>query len=216
MKALLMRAVEWVSHRSFVERLSDNEFFRGIVVGAAAGIILLLIIRFLLWVIFRKRTCPEIIVKNSDGKIIVNAAAITGVLKCAIGKLECLEIEKILIYRKARGFRICIRAKMDAAQSTAPRLIESVSRIVKDQMANVFGVTNVLDVTLNIASCKSGKKQEQSQNTKVENAAFGGGNDDFDDDDAEDIPETVSVKKSSGKTVSLKMIPRDNVKNDGE
>lgn len=195
MKTLFMRVVEWISHHHLVEKISDNEFYRGAAIGVFAGIVLLLLLKLLLWVLFRKRGCREIRVDNADGKIIIKVAAIIGVLKLAIAKLGCLEIEKIIIYRKSKGFCICIRAVMDAGKITVSEVMEQVSGIVKAQMETVFGVTDIRDVALNIVACKSKK-----------NAVISSIDEDF-DEKAETTADNIfpaNDETLTGRTISLK------------
>lgn len=153
MKEYLYRGLEWVSELEFIEEMSDNEFCRGVIAGIIAGVVLLLVLRFILWLCFRKKSCSQIRIDNPSGSVTVNAGAIASVLKHAAAALECLEIIRIRIFRRGRGFDIVIKAKMDPAKGTVPQLLEKLAVIVRDEMKNIFGVEDIRNVKLIIAGC---------------------------------------------------------------
>ncbi|MBQ9786707.1 MAG: hypothetical protein IJW33_00870 [Lentisphaeria bacterium] len=160
MKELFDRCLNWISSNPLVEKMSDNEFCRGVIIGIIAGIVLLLVLRFILWLIFRRRSCSNIRIKNSSGLIVVNSSAIAGVIKKAVKPIASLEITRIKLYRRGKALDICLRAVMDAQNGTAPKLMDELSAIVRQQMKDVFGVENIRNIKLIIASCKRSAEDE--------------------------------------------------------
>ena len=181
-KELYQRCFEWVSDLDCIEEISDNEFCRGLIVGIIAGVAILLIIRFIIWLCFRKKACSNIRIDNPSGTVTVNAGAITSVLKRAAASLECLNISRIKIFRKRKGFDIWIKAKMDPAKGSAPQLMEKVAAIVRNEMKNIFGVENIRDVKLVISGCSADSDPEDDSE------------DIFKDDDREE--QIISLKNT--------------------
>ncbi len=184
MKEFIDRCIEWISSHQIIEKLGGWDFLRGIVIGVIAGIVLLLILRILLWIIFRRKASASIQIKNDCGTIEVNTSAITNVIKNAVKSIVSLDIVKIRIYRRGRDLDFVLRAAMDADGDTAPAIMEKLTAILRQQMKDVFGVENIRDIKLIIASCKQVQPEEPL---------------DFDDDDDEknagnDLDHTFSLK----------------------
>ena len=165
MKETLTRGIEWISHNRFIERISDDEFVRGVVFGVIAGILLLFILRFIIWLLIRRRACSVLHTAGQSGEISISSHAASGVIRHAAEALECLNISKIRIYRRSGKYDIDIRARMDAAKGTAPQLMDKLTRIVKEQMQQVFGISNVNRVRLTIISCSGRAEKEDMQLT---------------------------------------------------
>lgn len=153
MKEYLSRGIEWISHNKLIESISDNEFVRGVVIGIIAGIVLLFVLRFIIWLFARRKACTVLHCTGKSGEISISSHAAASVIRHAADALECLEIIRIRIYRRAGKYDIDIRAKMDAGKGTALQLMDKLTLIVKNQMQQVFGISDVDKVKLIIASC---------------------------------------------------------------
>ena len=161
MKDFVNRFLEWFSRDTFVAELCGNEFARGLIVGAVlAALILLFIVLFLL-VFFRRKAVSSIKVKSDFGIVEVSSSAITNVIKSAAKQLGTLEISKIRIYERGKNLDIVLRAVMDASGRTTPALMEKLTVILRHQMKEVFGVENIRDIKLVIASCKNCADDEE-------------------------------------------------------
>ena len=154
MREFFNRGIEWISKNPFVEKLSENEFIRGIIIGFVAGMVFLFLLRLVLWLCMRKKGCSAINIKNSSGMITVSASAIASVIKAAVKPLESLSISKVKLFRNKKQFDIYLRASFDPAKGAVPQLMEEVDKIVREQMKSVFGVDNVREVRLSVVSCK--------------------------------------------------------------
>ena len=170
MKEFFNRGIEWISKNSFVEKLSESEFTRGIIIGFIAGVVFLLLVRFILWLCMHKKSCPAIEIRNSSGLITIRTAAIAGVLKAAVKPLESLIINKVKLFRNKKQFDIYLGASFDPAKGAMPQLMKELNTIVREQMKNVFGVDNINEVHLNVVSCKKDSAgsvdQDQEQDDK--------------------------------------------------
>lgn len=160
MKEAFYNGIEWLSRNPFIEKLSENEFCRGIIIGAIAGIMLILILRLVIWLCFRRKSCRTLEINNPAGRIVVNSGAVCSVLKYAARQIDCLEITRIRIFRRRKFIDIELRARLDAAKGTIPQIMDKLSAVVKEEMKNVFGVENIRHVKLNIASCVNDSEEE--------------------------------------------------------
>lgn len=154
MKDFFNRVIEWISKNPLVEKFGESEFTRGIIIGFIVGILFLLLIRLILWICLRRKSCSCIEIKNPSGMITISTPAIASVIKAAVKPLESLTVNKVKLFKRKSQFDIYLRAALDPAKGSIPQLMEKLDRIVRDQMNEVFGVENIREVRLNVVSCK--------------------------------------------------------------
>ena len=154
MKGLWMKLIEWFSHLSFVENISEDPFCRGLGAGFITGLIVAVLFWLIIRLIFRKNA-DLIQVQSESGTISVSVNAIASVIRHAAEKtLRCLDIHKVSIRKKSGNYQVVIHAQMDAAKEPAPKLMEKLTVIVREQMNAAFGISNISGVKLVISSCR--------------------------------------------------------------
>lgn len=188
MKDFFNCIIEWVSKCSLVEKFGANEFTRGLIVGIITGIVLLLVIRFILWLCFRRKSCSCIELKNPSGMITINSSAIASVLKTAVKPLESLTVSKVRLFKRKDQFDIYLRAALDPEKGTVPQLTDELAKIVREQMKNVFGVENIREVRLNVVSCRKNSAGIAGEDADADPAE----KEDFSDGDS--FTSTISIK----------------------
>ena len=149
MSETIVRWLEPVIKHPVVQSIITHYFICGII----CGIILVYLLRFLLWLCFGKKYSSEIAVKSESGMITISAAAIASVIIHACKTLTCLDIRRVRIFSGKNGYSFNIRAAMNAKEGTAPELMKNIIEIVRSQMKTVFGIDNILDVSLEIVNC---------------------------------------------------------------
>ena len=172
MKELMMKMIVWFSKLPFIEKISDNEFARGLGVGVIAGIILAALVLLILWLIFRRKSESVIRVNSELGSVTVSSGAIASVIRQAVKSvINCLEISRISLRRRSDAYAITVSAKLDAAKGTVPGLMEILTATIKDQMKTVFGLENISEVKLNIVSCSGKADIPEEESAAAEKAA---------------------------------------------
>lgn len=133
------------------------------VAGIFCGIVILLLLRLIWWLWVSKRSCSAIIVKRGAGDISVSIAAITGVIKHAVAEMKFLEVIRVRISRRGKFYDFDIKVRMDAANSTAPEIIETLSGVVREQMKNAFGIEGVGRIKLTIVNCDNSAPEAETE-----------------------------------------------------
>ena len=176
MNNLWMKFVEWFSHRQFVEKISEDIFTRGLGAGFIAGLIAAAAVLLILWLLSRRNGDSMIKVNGKTGVITVSVSAIGSVIRhAAESSIKCLDVQRVRIFKKSGNYQVIIRARMDAAKGTAPKLMEQLTVIVKEQMSAAFGIDNVSDVRLIIASSRGNAEiPENEENPAVTRKAESG------------------------------------------
>ena len=155
MGSLWAKFIEWISHRPSVESISEDIFTRGLWSGFIAGAAAVAVVLIIIWLLSRKNGDNMIKVESKTGTITVSVSAIGSVIRHAgESAIPCLDIQRVRIFKKSGGYQVVIRARMDASRDTAPQLMDKLAVIVKEQMSAAFGISNISDVKLIIASCR--------------------------------------------------------------
>lgn len=178
-----------ISH-PVVQSIITHYFICGII----CGIVLVYLLRWLLWVFFRKKYLRNVSVAGDSGEITISAAAISHVIVHASKSLKCLDTRKVCIFNVKGGYTVDVRAVMNAASGTAPQLMDKISGIVRSQMSTVFGIGNIQKVTLNIINCSSSAPEKAPEEVK----------DPADDKEPEKNPEFFHSAGHGDRTISLK------------
>ncbi len=154
----LLRWLEPVTSHPAVQSVLSHHFLCGIILGILAAYLL----RLLVWLCCRKRYCSHILVPGTSGDVTISAGAVSSVIIHGSAALQCLEIRRIKISKIPEGYRISIKAVLDAASGTAPQLLDKLTGIVKEQMSTVFGINDVCKVDLEIVNCDHYAPMDQS------------------------------------------------------
>ena len=165
MKETILQWLSPIIENQAVKTLIAHPFLAGLL----AGIVLFWLLRFFWWLLVRKRSCAGIIVKESAGQISVSVAAITGVIKHAVREINSLEIIRVRVAKRGKMYDFDLRVRMDAANGTAPKLMETLSVIVREQMKSAFGIENIGKIKLTILNCDN-SSPELPESEDISNA----------------------------------------------
>lgn len=158
MKETLLQWLAPVLENRYIQTVIQDDFLCGVI----AGILLMILLRILIWVIFRRRSCQAINVANEFGTVAIGTNAIFSVIKHSCASVKCLAFSKLEIFRKKDNYDFHLRAVMDAEQGADAKLMETISLIIRKEMTAVFGMDNIGEIKLFISSCKHLADDEDS------------------------------------------------------
>ena len=114
-----------------------NQGFMAALILILALILTLLIMRGILFLIFRTRRCSSIVVKRADGDTVVSRDVISSVIDRELAAYPALSTEKILLTRKGSKYQLTIYCRYllsdQAGMSTfcdefKPRLLAALDK----------------------------------------------------------------------------------------
>jgi hypothetical protein len=158
MKETLLQWLSPVLENRYIQIVVQDDFLCGVI----AGILLMILLRILVWVIFRRRSCQAINVTSDFGTVTIGVNAIFSVIKHSCSSIKCLAFSKLEIFPKKNMYNFHLRAVMDAEQGADAKLMETISLIIRKEMTAVFGMDNIGEIKLFITGCKSLEEEENA------------------------------------------------------
>ena len=139
------------------QSLLRSDFNRGYLCAlalVAALIVVLMILRFIWWLIFRERSCSKLTIRRGDGDIVVSRSAVCAAIDGALKSVPALRVRKLRIFRRGSNYSITLLSSFDGTGSAA-ELVEQVKPLVTGTLRDTFGIENVRRVKVVIEALES-------------------------------------------------------------
>lgn len=136
---------------NFVKNLGANDFNRGYACGIGivfAIFILLLIIRCIVKIIFRRRRCSEIIVPSSDGDVSISVSAVEDTVRTELNNFPSVKVNKIRLYRIKKKYQLNLVCEYDGRDGGLPDITRKIKKAVSDMANEFFGVSTIRKINL--------------------------------------------------------------------
>ena len=167
MKEKFFEFIHWVRCNETLCNLWQKDLVRGIVIGVAAVLVLLILIKLVKYFCCRRKKCSSLCIAGEGGSIIVSIAALSGALRYELASFTQLGIRKILVFEGKKGYIFEIAGKFFPQKSSngAAELFNEIEKVVKDRMLALFGINNISEIKLKIESCpvESGDDSAQDE-----------------------------------------------------
>lgn len=146
------------------QSLLRSDFNRGYLCAlalVAALIVVLMILRFIWWLIFRERGCSKLTIRRSDGDIVVSRSAVCAAIDGALKSVPALKVRKLRIFQRGNNYSITLLSGFDGTGSVA-ELVEEVKPLVTGTLRDTFGIENVRRVKVVIETLDNGDDDEEN------------------------------------------------------
>ena len=147
------------------QSLLRSDFNRGYLCAlalVAALIVVMMLIRFVLWLIFRERGCSSITIGRNDGDIVVSRSAICSAVEGALKSVPALKVRKLRIFQRRGGCSITLLSSFDGSGSVA-ELVETVKPLVTGTLRDTFGIGNIRRVKVVIEALESDDEEDGAE-----------------------------------------------------
>ena len=127
------------------QNLLRSDFNRGYMCAlalVAALIVVLMILRFVWWLIFRERGCSRLTIRRKDGDIVVSRSAVCAAIDEALKSVAALKVRKLRIFQRGSNYSITLLSSFDGTGSVA-ELVEQLKPLVTGTLRDTFGIDNV-------------------------------------------------------------------------
>jgi hypothetical protein len=128
--------------------LNTGYFFALFVVGSTA--LVLLIIRIIIKIIFRKKRCHSISIKSENGDAVISCSAIMAVIKALENEFNALTINKINLFRYRKRPFLEVYIDFDASKGGLQAHSEKFKVRVIESLEALFGIKNIKKVHLHL------------------------------------------------------------------
>ena len=139
------------------QSLLRSDFNRGYLCAlalVAALIVILMILRFVWWLIFRERGCSRLMIRRNDGDIVVSRSAVCAAIDGALVGVPALKVRKVRIFQRGRSYSITLLSSFDGKGSVA-ELVEKLKPLVTGTLRDTFGIDNLRRVKVVIEELES-------------------------------------------------------------
>jgi|GEM_PF-3059559 hypothetical protein len=132
-------------------------------VATAIGIIaILLLIRIIIALMFRRKKCSGITMQAELGDIFVSTSAITAAIRALESEFDALVIQKIRLFEsKNAKVRICIQLIFDEGGGNFKLYSEKFQRAVLAKLKDAFGIENIDKVNIDNNTFNSTHKPQR-------------------------------------------------------
>ena len=131
-------------------QLLQSDFNRGYIAALVlymALFIALMILRFLLWLAFRTRSCSEIVVPRRDGEIVVSRDAVTMAVAHELEAFPELDVRKIRLFRRGKEYLMTIFCTYGGGDGI-PAVSDGFKPRVLDSLKRTFGIESLKRIKL--------------------------------------------------------------------
>ena len=132
------------------------EFSRGVICGLAGYIVLVLLVHLVFAICRRRKKCAFLFIAAPCGNIAVSLKAVTEALRQGLAGFTQLEITRIAVYLRKKGYIFEVRGRFKMGESGARELYTALADAVKSRMRTVFGLDNIVRVDLKIEAYAGG------------------------------------------------------------
>ena len=151
------------------QALLKSDFNRGYLCAlalVAALLVVMMIIKFIWWLIFREYGCSKLTIGRTDGDIIVSRSAVCSTIENALRHIAALKVRKVRIFQRGKNCSITLLASFDGTCSVS-ELVEEVKQIVIWTLRDTFGVENVRRVKVVIEALENDEDDEDDETASV-------------------------------------------------
>lgn len=140
-------------HLSYWQQLTANDFNRGYLAALALVFIFLLavlLVKFVLWIIFRTRRCGNVVVESGCGEVVISRDAVTALLRRELRGFSQLEVRTIRILRRGKVYFLHLYADFHTGEKGLQAVLGDVNPRLFEALKETFGITCVKKIKVTI------------------------------------------------------------------
>ena len=151
------------------QTLLRSDFNRGYLCALAlvtALLVVLMILKFIWWLIFRERGCSKLTIRRKDGDIVVSRDAVCAAIAGALKSVNSLKVRKLRIFQRGRNCSITLLSSFDGNGSAA-ELIEKVKPLITGTLRDTFGIDNIRRVKVVIEELEPPDEDDENPSSSA-------------------------------------------------
>jgi hypothetical protein len=151
-----------------------NQGFMAALVLILALMLVLLILRGILFLVFRTRRCSTIVVKRQDGNTVVARDVVASVVNQELIPYPALSAEKIQLTRKGKEYQLTIYCRyLLSDQAGLPSFCDEFKPRLKEALQKGFGINTLTDIRLWILAPDEDEQESLSRESGSKDAYTG-------------------------------------------
>lgn len=130
-----------------------NQGFISALVLILGLILILMVLRGIIFLLFRTRRCSHVVVSRPDGDTVVEREVIRALIERELGSYPAVSAEKVVLTRKGKQYRLTIYCSyLLGDQAGIPAFCDEFKPRLLNALEKGFGIKNIAGIRLWIAS----------------------------------------------------------------
>ena len=159
-----------------INRILQSDFNCGYI-AAIATVVLLIVFLFFLklldFIFFRTKRCSRVTVALEGGSIIVKSNAIEATVRNEIRDFGQISLRKLLLFKSGKNYSLKLLCEFDSKGEGMPEIAQKLRPRLQEVMQNLFGITNMTDISIIVERLRGGDGPEQEEKTFAADAHTG-------------------------------------------
>ncbi|MDR0933368.1 MAG: hypothetical protein LBM70_10190 [Victivallales bacterium] len=133
--------------------VGKDDFMRGYataVVVIVGLLILLVVIRFVAWMLFRSRRCGSIVVPNAGGELTISRDAIEKAARSVLDEIGELNVRRIQLYRQGKSYSLLLYCTFIGGGKGLPEISGELRPRLLETLRNLFGISSLRKVRFRV------------------------------------------------------------------
>lgn len=119
--------------------------------------VILMVLRFILWLLFRTRRCTEVVIHQADGSLVIAKDAVFTAIRQDLADYPQLRVRQLKLYRKGNNYRIDLCGSYcQEEKSGLPELSDRFKQQIRDMLSRTLGISNLKSLNLKVEELEAG------------------------------------------------------------
>lgn len=135
----------------YINAIKETEFSRGYAAGVLtmmSVVILILLLKIMFILIFRRGRCKEILIENPTGAVHISIKALEDSIRNEIADIESVFVHKIRLYRKRKNYSLDFNCEYDGSDGPLPKITERLREKISTMFSSFFGIDNMKQINI--------------------------------------------------------------------
>ena len=136
---------------NFIKSLGANDFNQGYAFGIGVvflALVILLVLRIVFKIIFRRCKCSEIIAPGADGDVTISISALEDTVRAELNNFPSVKVNKIRLYRIRKKYQLNLVCEYDGKDGGLPVLTQKIKQSLYDMAREFFGIDSIRKINL--------------------------------------------------------------------
>ena len=140
-----------------VDRILQSDFNCGYIAAISSVVLLLLailLLRLILWLIFRTKRCSTVVVPAENGELVVTRSAVETIARGEVESFPQIYLRKLLVYRRGNVYSMKLFCRFERGDAGMPEIAADMRKRLTDAMMSQFGIDSLKDISICVERVK--------------------------------------------------------------
>jgi len=148
-----------------LDKILQSDFNCGYIAAistVAVVLLLFLLLRFVLWLIFRTRRCGMVVVPSENGDLTVTRNAVEAVVREEVESFPQIYLRKLLLFRRGNTYLLKLFCRFERGAEGMPDLAGRIKTRLNEVMLEQFGIDSIREISICVERLKESDGDDRS------------------------------------------------------